>query len=245
MLQRAGALLQGVIDTILPPACLGCRQPVSGMGNLCADCFSDVTFISDPLCTICGLPFQTPTAPDTLCGDCIARRPVFSQARSATIYGGKTRDIILALKHGDRTDMAPYLARWLLRAGQDLITPETIITSVPLHASRLRARKYNQAGLLATALGRQAGCQVINDLIIRSRKTRSQGGLTGRGRHRNVSGAFRISDRQAEKIDDAPVLLIDDVFTTGATVDATARTLYRAGARDVAVLTLSRVVIMG
>lgn len=117
MLQRAGALLQGVVDTILPPACLGCRQPVSGMGNLCADCFSDVTFISDPLCTICGLPFQTTVAPDTLCGDCIARRPVFSQARSATIYGGKTRDIILALKHGDRTDMAPYLARWLHRAG--------------------------------------------------------------------------------------------------------------------------------
>lgn len=86
---------------------------------------------------------------------------------------------------------------------------------------------------------------MINDLIIRSRKTRSQGGLTGRGRHRNVSGAFRISDRQAGKVDDAPVLLIDDVFTTGATVDATARTLYRAGARDVAVLTLSRVVIMG
>jgi len=244
MLQSAGTMLKTVIDTILPPACLGCRQPVTGMGNLCADCFSEITFISDPLCNLCGLPFQTPVAPDTLCGNCIARRPVFSRARAATIYGGKARDIILALKHGDRTDMAPYLARWLLRAGQDLITPETIITSVPLHASRLRHRKYNQAGLLASALGREAGCDVINNLIIRSRKTRSQGGLTGRGRHRNVSGAFRISDRHVGKIDNAPVLLIDDVFTTGATVEASARTLYRAGARDVAVLTLSRVVIM-
>lgn len=236
-------MLKTVVDTVLPPACIGCDQPVTEIGNLCADCFREITFIGDPACAICGLPFQVETEAGAHCAGCLAAHPAYSRARSATVYGGKSRDLILSLKHGDRTDTAPHLAEWLVRAGRELVTEDTIITAVPLHPSRLRHRKFNQSGLLASAVARRTGRPVLNNLIIRPRRTRSQGGLSRAGRHRNVTGAFQVNPRFLDKVQQAHIIVIDDVLTTGATVEAVARTLYRAGAADVSVLTLARVVI--
>lgn len=178
-----------------------------------------------------------------VCGACLARPPQFDRCRSVFAYDDASRSLVLGFKHGDRTDCAPAFAQWLARAGAALLAePDVIIAPVPLHRWRLLKRRYNQSAMLALALGRLTGRLAIPDLLIRRRATPSQGGLTAKGRARNVQGAFAIHPRWAGHVKEARILLIDDVFTTGATVGECARTLRRASARAVDVLTLSRVV---
>lgn len=239
------ALARRLLDAILPPHCLKCRVPVGEPGSLCADCWNAVTFIAEPVCAACGLPFEVPAGRDALCGGCLRRRPVFERARAALAYDDASRDMILAFKHADRTEAAPAFARWMARAGRDLTARADMVAPVPLHWRRFWRRRYNQSALLARALGGQAGIAVVPDLLVRARSTPSQGGLGRAARARNVRGAFRLNGRMAARVRGARVLLVDDVYTTGATVEACARVLLRAGAAAVDVLTLARVVRPG
>ncbi len=236
-----------LLDLVLPPRCLACGTEVGVAGALCPTCWQGIGFIAAPHCARCGLPFDyDPTgdgATNLVCGACLARPPPFDRCRSVFAYDDASRPLVLGFKHGDRTDCAPAFAQWLARAGAVLVAePDVIIAPVPLHRWRLLKRRYNQSALLALELGRLAGRTAIPDLLIRRRATPSQGGLTAKGRARNVQGAFAINPRCVGRVKDARILLIDDVFTTGATVGECARTLRRAGARAVDVLTLSRVV---
>jgi len=239
------ALGRRLLDVILPPHCLKCRAPIGEAGSLCADCWRGVSFISDPLCAACGLPFEVPAGPGALCGACLRRRPLFERARAALAYDEASRGMILAFKHADRTEAAPAFARWMARAGRDLVQVADIVAPVPLHWRRFWRRRYNQSALLAWALGRQTGLKVVPDLLERVRATPSQGGLGRLARARNVQGAFRLQARMAARVRGARVLLVDDVYTTGATAEACARTLLRAGAAAVDVLTLARVLRPG
>ena len=191
------------------------------------------------MCFSCGLPFDFEVGSDTRCASCIAKPPAFDSARSVLRYDDASRAAILALKRSDRLDLVPAFARWLERAGRDL-TPETdLIVPVPLHRRRLWSRRYNQSGLLASELGKLIGKPVAMQTLQRTRATPSQGDMpSAKARRRNVRGAFRA----APELRDKTVLLIDDVLTTGATVDACSRALKRAGAARVFVLTLARVV---
>lgn len=216
-------------------------------GALCPTCWQGIRFIAAPHCARCGLPFDYDPMGDgagtLVCGACLARPPQFDRCRSVFAYDDASRPLVLGFKHGDRTDCAPAFAQWLARAGAALLAePDVIIGPVPLHRWRLLKRRYNQSAMLALALGRLTGRLAIPDLLIRRRATPSQGGLTAKGRARNVQGAFAVNPRWAGHVKEARILLIDDVFTTGATVGECARTLRRAGARAVDVLTLSRVV---
>jgi len=157
-------------------------------------------------------------------------------------YGDFSRRIVLSFKHGDRTDTAPALGRWLVRAGAGLIADADLIAPVPLHWTRLFARRYNQAALLAGVVGGVSGIPVVQDLLVRRRKTPSQGRMGWGQRRRNVQGAFRVSPARRDGFQGRRVLLIDDVLTTGATVTACAKTLLKGGAGAVDVLTLARVV---
>ena len=239
----AGRLGRAVLDALLPPRCLACLARVELAGRLCPACWRGVDFIAPPLCAVCGFPFAHDEGEAALCGACAAVAPPFARARSVFRYGGAGRALVLAFKHGDRTDAAPALAAWLARAGPEMVAAADAIAPVPLHRRRLFARRYNQAALLAGALGRLAGRPVIADLLARTRPTPSQGGLSRRARFLNVRGAFAVRPRH--RIAGARVLLIDDVMTTGATAAACARALTRAGARRVDVLTLARVVPEG
>jgi ComF family protein len=231
-----------ILDALLPPQCLSCRAIVDRPGHLCATCWRDMTFIAPPYCACCGLPFGVEAGPDLLCGECLARPRAFDRARAVLRYDEASRGPILAFKHADRTDAAPAFARWIVPAIGPLLAEADLIVPVPLHRWRLWRRRYNQAALLAQWLGRHAGKPVRPDLLLRRRATPSQGHLGRAERARNVAGAFAVAPRHRAAIAGRRVLLVDDVLTTGATVEACARALRRAGASHVDVACLARVV---
>ncbi len=176
------------------------------------------------------------------CGDCLRRPPVYNRARACMVYEEMSRGFILGFKYADRTDMAPLMAQWLLRPGQELLDEADLIAPVPLHWTRMLLRKFNQSAELARHLAMLSGTSYAPDLIRRKRRTQSQAGLRAKARAKNVRGAFAVSKKAARRIAGKRVLLIDDVMTTGATLNACAGVLFWAGASGVDVLTLARVV---
>jgi ComF family protein len=236
-------LARRALDFVFPPLCAACRIPIAEAHNLCAACWAKIAFLSDPVCFICGFPFAYDEGPETLCAACRQRAPAFDQARALMRYDEASRDPILALKRADRLDLVPAFARWLRQAGHQLLAEADLIVPVPLHRWRLWRRRFNQSALVARALGRLVGKPVDCLLLQRARATPSQGEMpSAAARRRNVQGAFRVERIRAECVKGKIVLLIDDVFTTGATIEACARALKRAGASRVLVLTLARVV---
>ena len=239
----AGRALGGVLDLVLPPRCLGCGGIVERQGRLCAGCWRGLTFLAAPLCRSCGYPLPGAAAADPLCGGCTLEPPAFGRARAALRYDEGARGLILAFKHADRTDSAPAFGRWLARAGGALLAEADLIAPVPLHRWRLLKRGYNQAAVLARALARESALPLVPDLLQRRRATPSQQGLSAQARLANVTPAsFRPHPWQRRRLAGRRVLLIDDVMTTGATVGACAEVLLDAGAAQVDVLTLARVV---
>ncbi len=231
-----------VADFLLPGRCLRCGIVVSETGALCSSCWEGMSFIAAPHCDRCGQPFEVDPVGGGICASCIADPPAYARARSVFRYDDASRALILRFKHGDRTGAAPHFARWMARAGGELLAGDPVLVPVPLHPWRLWRRRYNQAAMLAQAIAKQAGKPCIPDALVRVRATPSQGRL-GRGqRRRNVKGAFQV--KRAGAIEGNRVILVDDVLTTGATVDECVRVLQRGGASQVDVLTLARVVLI-
>jgi len=235
------SLGRALLDAVLPPLCLGCNEITTVPGALCATCWQSFSFIAPPQCARCGAPFARDIG-QALCVDCLVRPPRFRRARSALIYDGRSRRLVLPFKHGDRTDMGPAYGRWMARAGAEVLGDADLVVPVPLHWRRLFMRRYNQAVLLARALARDRGIRVAPDLLRRRRWTGSQAGRRGKERRRNVRRAFDVHPRWQAELDGKTVLLVDDVMTTGATVDACVQALQLGGAAHVDVLTLARVV---
>ena len=229
------------LDVALPTLCVACREPVDGEG-VCANCWSKLSFIAKPLCPRLGIPFVYDPGPELLSMEAIANPPAYARARAAVRYDDVARTLVHALKYQDRTDLAPAMGRWMARAGQELLAGADWLIPVPLHWRRAWHRRYNQSGALARAVERQSGVKARGDVLARVRATEQQVGLSRPQRASNVQGAFKVSaDRQSE-VQGRRVILIDDVLTSGATVDACARALLRAKAAQVDVLVFARVV---
>jgi ComF family protein len=228
------------LDLVLPPLCLSCRKPVGEPGALCPECWGAVRFIGPPHCDRCGLPFEHVQAAG-VCGECLAHPPSFGRARAVMRYDEASKPLILRFKNADRVHAAPALARWIARAGTDVLGTAELIVPVPLHWRRLFRRRYNQSALLARALARQTGIAWSPDALARLKPTPSQGGLNARERRLNVRGAFKVPARRRPLVRGKRVVLIDDVLTTGATLDSAARALLRAGAAAVDGLAIARV----
>jgi ComF family protein len=231
-----------LLDVLLPPHCPACGAETDRHGALCTDCWRALELIAEPCCATCGLPFGEAVPPGAQCGACLAAPPPYERARALFVYDAASRGLVRQLKYADRTDLAPFLGRWLAQAGRDLLDGADLIAPVPLHRRRLLHRRFNQSALLARHMDRESGVAAVPDLLARSRATPSQTGLSASQRRRNLQGAIVVRPRHAQRLRGARIVLVDDVLTTGATVSACTRVLQRAGAASVAVLTLARTV---
>lgn len=229
-------------DMVLPARCMLCDQPVAEDGALCSGCWAQVHFITDPLCTCCGKPFDFTAGEGVLCGECVARAPLYTQARSLFVYEAASRGLVTRFKYGDRTDRAPAFAKWIGRLVGAFEHPSDLIVPVPLHRWRLLARRFNQSALIGRYLARDQIIEFAPDLLMRTRNTRQQVGLSQAQRKRNVSNAFTVKPGYTVALEGCTVLLVDDVMTSGATVEACCRALLKGGAANVNVVTLGRVV---
>ena len=191
---------------------------------------------------MCGVPFEFEAEEGSVCAACAAAAQAYTRSRAAIAYDDGSRRFILAFKNADRTDAVRTFAPWMVAAGRQLLADADLLAPVPLHWTRLFARKYNQAALLAQAVGELAGKPVAVDLLRRTKRTRKLGTSGPRQRARTVQAAFSVPESRRHGIARRRILLIDDVFTTGSTTNACARALKRAGATAVDVLTLARVV---
>ncbi|MBT4117991.1 MAG: ComF family protein [Rhodospirillaceae bacterium] len=235
-------LWEGTLDALFPPQCLRCGALTETDGALCQSCWPAVRFIASPHCGACGRPFEYDAGMDALCGACARALPRYGRARAVFVYDADSRGLVLAFKHADQTHAARTFAKWLMRAGAPLLEDADLLIPVPLHWTRLFARRYNQAALLAQALERECGVGAMPRALMRRRKTEPHVRMSAHNRWRNVKGAFDIHASAKGRIEGKRIVLIDDVMTTGATVSTCADALLRAGAGDVDVLTLARVV---
>jgi ComF family protein len=230
------------LDLLLPPQCLTCDEATDAPGQFCAACFREVSFISAPFCRRCGVPLAyARQAVDGVCPQCRLHAPPWGQARAALRYDAASRRLILPLKHADRTDLARPLAAMMIRAGGEVLREAELLAPVPLHPSRLRARRYNQAVLLAREISRRTGIALIPDALVRLRATAPLGELGAADRARAVANLFAPRIGAREKIAGRRVLLIDDVLTSGATAGECCRALLAAGAARVDLLVAARV----
>ena len=236
----AGRALKPVLDFALPPRCPGCGTVTEAPHRFCLACWSALRFLGEPCCSRCGLPFDYESGADVLCGACLAEPPGFDRLRAAVVYGEISRRVALKLKYGGRPGIAETMARFMAR--QLAAEEGTIVVPVPLHRWRIWRRGYNQSALIATALARRAGLEARLDLIRRVKRTPPLRGMGPRERRDAVRGAFRIEPRHRELVKGRNVLLVDDVYTSGATANACARVLKRAGAAKVNILCWARVV---
>jgi ComF family protein len=235
------AALNACADLIVPPCCLMCRTRVGAHHLLCGACWRQVDFIRPPLCDVLGIPLPFDTGERTVSAAAVAHPPAYDRARAVAHYAGAMRTLVHQLKYADRHDARTLLGRWLAEAGRELLPGADVIVPVPLSRLRLLQRQFNQAAVLAGELSRQTGIPAAPLLLTRIRSTRSQVGMTRDQRRRNVAGAFGVPARRRAALAGRSVLLIDDVVTTGATVDACARALRRAGAQRIDVLALALV----
>lgn len=236
------------LNVMLPPLCMSCEGMVSESHGFCAACWKGLAFIAAPYCSCCGLPFEyegQSVNEAALCGACLLELPRFKCARAAVVYNAASRGVLLPFKHNDRTDFAPALSRMMIQAGRGMLEECDMLIPVPLHVLRLFSRRYNQAAMLARALAKVFGKPACLDALIRHKPTPSQGHLSREQRYANVKNAFRVRPAFIPALQQKKIVLIDDVLTTGATANACAITLLKAGAAEVQVLTFARVVKAG
>lgn len=189
------------------------------------------------------MPFETAEPPDTLCPACLLHRPPYASARAALVYDDLSRKLVLDLKRSGRRDGLQVFAAWMAEAGRESLAACELMVPVPLHWTRLAQRRFNQAAWLAQGLAARTGKPVELFALQRRRARRSQEGLSANQRRRNVAGVFAVRGKRARaRLAGKTVLLIDDVFTTGATLEAATRALLKGGAGAVLTLTLARVV---
>jgi ComF family protein len=243
--ERAAALAAhcaaAALNVLYPPTCLACRAAIGTHGALCPRCWSAMRFIERPYCERLGTPFEQDLGDGLLSPQAMADPPVFARARAvARFEDGPARTLAHRLKYSDRAELARPIARWMARAGADILSEAHLLVPVPLHLTRLWRRRFNQAAMLAREIARETGKPCDVGALARVKATRSQVGLSRVQRAENMQGAFRVADRAEVRARN--VVLVDDVLTSGATANAAARVLLRAGARCVDVLVFARVV---
>lgn len=235
-------LATAVVDFALPPRCPSCGTITAGNYRFCLECWEKIDFLGPPCCESCGLPFAFEQPEESRCGACLADPPAHDRSRAAIAYGEVARKVALKLKYGRKTGLARLVAAHMERhvpvEGRDRM----ILVPVPLHRWRLWWRGFNQSALIAGALSRSLGIPVELEILKRVKRTPPLRGMNPRERSKTLSGAFALDKADRLRVAGRTVLLIDDVYTSGATANGCARVLKRAGADSVQLLCWARVI---
>jgi ComF family protein len=239
-LDRSGMFLRGLFHLVYPPTCAHCHVQILTHNALCSGCWATLRLIERPFCEVLGLPFAHDPGEGMLSPEAIAHPPVFDRLRSVALHEGVARHLVHGLKYRDRTDLAPMMAAWMVRAASAEITAADGIVAVPLHRMRMFRRMFNQSAELARHVARQSDKPFLPEALVRRKRTQQQVGLTANQRALNVRGAFLVPEGREDLVFGRRLVLIDDVYTTGATVGAATAALKKAGAADVTVLTFAR-----
>lgn len=234
--------LHQAVGLVYPPSCIACQAATAEAQALCARCWANIGFIERPYCERLGTPFEVDLGPGLVSPAAIADPPVFARARAVCRFDGAARELVHRLKYGDRTELALTLGRMMAQAGRELLAEADLIVPIPLHRIRLWTRRFNQAAALAQELAQRSGVAFAPSALTRVKRTRQQIGLTRAQRADNLQGAFKVLPATKPAVEGRRILLVDDVLTTGATANAAARALLRAGATQVDILTFARVV---
>ncbi|MDE9450179.1 ComF family protein [Aliiroseovarius sp. Z3] len=234
--------MQSALGVLYPPQCVSCAAPTDTDFALCGNCWRETPFIEGLACDLCGdpLPGEDDGSPSH-CDACLAANRPWQKGRAAMVYDGNARRLVLALKHGDRPELARAAAPWLARAATPLICPDTLIVPMPIHWSRLLRRRYNQSAELARSLARILDIDHVPDALVRPKRTRAHDGMDIDARFANMHGAISPHPKRGAQLAGRSVLLVDDVMTSGASFDAATRACLAAGADHVNVLALARV----
>ena len=231
-------------DLLYPPTCAACAAATGTHRSLCPRCWATLRFIERPYCEVLGSPFSHDLGAGILSAEAMADPPPFDRLRSAAVHDGVVRDLVHGLKYRDRIDLAPMMAEWMMRASDGAVAGCDALIPVPLHRTRMFSRKFNQAAELSRHLSRLSGKPMLPATLVRVKRTSQQVGLGARARQDNVRGAFTIARNRENDVFGRRIVLIDDVYTTGATAAAATRALKKAGAADVSVLTFARALAM-
>ena len=234
--------MQSVIRAIYPPQCVACEAQTADDHGLCGACWRETQFIHGLTCDACGTPLMGTGTGPVHCDDCMTIARPWDQGRAALVYDGIGRRLVLNLKHGDRTDLAVPAAKWMLHAGRAIVAADMVVVPVPLHWSRLIARRYNQAALLSRLVARGLGALHVPDALRRVRRNPKMETVGRDARFAALQGAIAYHTGRAHLLAGRDVLLVDDVMTSGATLAAATEAARAAGAQRVCVLTLARVV---
>ncbi len=229
------------LELLYPPQCVACETATATPHSLCVACWNAMPLISKPYCERLGTPFQVDFGMGMLSPAAIADPPRFDRARAVAGHRDTARDLVSRLKYGERLDLAILMAKMMKQAGRDLLVEADVLIPVPMHPLRLWRRRYNQAALLAHALGKETGVPVSLEVLRRVRHTRAQVGLRRSERQTNLVGAFLVPAEHRPIIAGRHVVVIDDVRTTGSTLNACAHILRKAGATRIDVLTFTLV----
>ncbi|MEM9279641.1 MAG: ComF family protein [Pseudomonadota bacterium] len=239
--KKVRAISRSISNVLVPNSCLLCDVHLARHGGCCPSCWSDLAFIQAPVCPVMGTPFSVDMGDNFLSAEAIANPPPFDRLRAVLSYDEQARRLVSLIKYSDRTDLVPWISKWMWVAGKQLIDDADVVLPVPLHPSRLRKRRFNQAGEMARCLGKIGNLEYNSGILHRRKATRQQVGLTEKEREKNVAGAFVVPEANRVHLKGKRVLLIDDVYTTGATVKAATRALKRGGASNIDVLVFSKV----
>lgn len=235
----AKEIQKSLTDYLFPPVCLNCMTSLEIPNTVCPTCWQKINFLTHPLCEINGTPFPFDIEQGTISAQALKNPPSYDKARGVAAYDGTMKELIHKLKYNDRHELLNLFANWMTFSGKELITQSDLILPIPLYKTRLWQRRFNQSALLAKRLSEITNTPYDSSILLRQKKTRSQVGLSSKERYQNLKNAFVVEQTKKEKVENKSVLLIDDVITTGATINSAALSLKNSGAKTVNILSLA------
>ncbi len=235
-------LIENLLSSIFPKTCLICNRIING-GNFCLEDWNRLHFLQTPACNICFQPFEFKIDDEMVCGKCLQKPPEYFKALAVFNYDEASKTLITKFKYFDQINLAKYFAELMFKQAKEILPDVDFIAPIPLHKLRIISRKYNQSALLAKNIATLGDKKLLLDLLIRTKNNKPQASLNQRMRRKNVVGIFKAKERYYQEIKGRNVLLIDDVITTGSTIESCCKVLKKAGVAKIYVLTLAKTTI--